>query len=199
LNVIFDFDGTLADTMRGLERAAVAVIARWYDVPRDEARAKYRDTIGQPFPMQLVEAFGSYDIRACSEFEYMKRHLYQYAKPCPQAPFVLSELVNKGMRTAVVSSTNVALVKDFAERNALALCDITGLSIGMDKAALIRTLKHVHGYELFVGDAIRDAEYARRAGIRFLGVCGTFSNEDWERAGLPHVAVLKGVLSYAGA
>jgi phosphoglycolate phosphatase-like HAD superfamily hydrolase len=197
VNVIFDFDGTLVDSMPFLEKAAIAVIRHYYNVDRDWARLKYRRSIGLPFETQLVEAFGwtPVQINAIPRFEFLKARYYRaHAKPFKDVVDVLTELATRGIRRSVVSSTKAWMVKDFCERYALPVSDICGNDTGDDKAEQIMALVKAHGPAKFYGDALRDANYARAAGVPFIGIVGTFTPEEFRRAGLLCMGSLRGVL-----
>lgn len=200
MNVIFDFDGTLADTMPMLEAYAIGALMT-YDKTKTEAehRAKYRRTIGAPFSVQMAQEYAGepWVEELIRLYENWKRKYYRKAKPFPEAAEVINALNAKGLRTQVVSSTSIKLVKAFVENNGLNLSDISGNQGGDDKAAQIRTLVGVHGEAMFVSDAPKDFNYAFAANVRFLGVQGTFTYRDFAEHGLASVQSLRGVLAYA--
>ena len=51
--VIFDFDGTLADSMPFLAEIGVEVMMRYYGITKDEAAERYKSTTGLPFEHQI--------------------------------------------------------------------------------------------------------------------------------------------------
>ncbi len=55
--VIFDFDGTIADTMPFLTELAVKLITENYNVSKEEAERKYLETTGMDFASQLETIF----------------------------------------------------------------------------------------------------------------------------------------------
>lgn len=198
MNVIFDFDGTLVDSMPFLEKAAIAVMRRYLSLNRDVARERYRRSIGAPFAIQMVEAFGPIPLvteAMIPRFEFLKARFYRaHAKPFKNVVDVLTELAARGIRRSIVSSTSAWMVKDFCERYALPVSDICGNDLGDDKAQQIMTLVKAHGPARFYGDALRDANYARAAGVPFVGIVGTFTPEEFRRAGLLCMGSLSGVL-----
>ncbi|GAI94524.1 unnamed protein product, partial [marine sediment metagenome] len=47
--VIFDFDGTIANTMPFLTELAIKVITENYNISKDKAKSRYIETIGMDF------------------------------------------------------------------------------------------------------------------------------------------------------
>ena len=50
---MFDFDGTLIDSMPFLEKNAVTLLRKFYSFSKEEAHEKYRATTGLPFVQQI--------------------------------------------------------------------------------------------------------------------------------------------------
>ncbi|GAH91182.1 unnamed protein product, partial [marine sediment metagenome] len=55
--VIFDFDGTIANTMPFLTELAIKVITENYNISKDKAKTRYIETIGMDFASQLETIF----------------------------------------------------------------------------------------------------------------------------------------------
>ncbi|MCK5259388.1 MAG: CDP-alcohol phosphatidyltransferase family protein, partial [Thermoplasmatales archaeon] len=72
--IIFDFDGTVADTMPFLTELAVKLITENYDISKEEAKRRYLETTGVDFASQLESIFSNHpnNQRVASDFEKRK-------------------------------------------------------------------------------------------------------------------------------
>ena len=87
--IIFDFDGTLANSMPFLERIGVKVMMKYYDISREEALDRYRVTTGLPYEQQIELNFPGNPVneQAVQEFERLKiEKIYclLYTSPSPR-------------------------------------------------------------------------------------------------------------------
>ena len=55
--VIFDFDGTLADSMPFLESIGVEMMMKYFGVSKEDATKRYRSTTGLPYEQQVKMNF----------------------------------------------------------------------------------------------------------------------------------------------
>ncbi|MFW9843489.1 MAG: HAD hydrolase-like protein [Candidatus Thorarchaeota archaeon] len=72
--VIFDFDGTLADSMPFLEKIGVEIMMKYFGVPKDDATHRYISTTGLPYEQQVKMNFQNHPEceNAIEEFEKLK-------------------------------------------------------------------------------------------------------------------------------
>ena len=199
--VLFDLDGTLADTMSELSVLGIGIFRRGFDLTPQAAAEAYRATAGAPFNVQLEEFApgGQANCQLGDEFETAKVAIFEGAELYEDALGLLESLIADGTKLAVVSSTREELVHEFALRTGLAArvdC-VLGHRGGDDKTIqILQALKWINGSPesaIFVGDAPRDADYAGRAGVDFLGIEHTFARATFLDRGLDSVPDLRAV------
>lgn len=189
--VIFDFDGTLADSMPFLESIGVLVMMGFHGVSRDEAASRYKMTTGLPYEHQIKLNFPGHEQNeaAIEEFERMKIERIYNQKLFPDAQEVLSEVRRRGFAVFVSSSTFEPTITEYFRR--LGLLDsfeaILGYRPGFEKGA--DHFKHVareYGIPLedivFVGDSIKDYERSKDF-CHFIAIEGMFTEADFREAG----------------
>jgi phosphoglycolate phosphatase-like HAD superfamily hydrolase len=182
--VALDFDGTMVDTMPALERAAVRVISLYHSISKHAARRLYRSTIGASFPEQLEELYPSNPRNALAArvFATEQVHVYERARVFPRTLAGLDFLRTSCHDFVVVSSTSythvaIVLARELGPEELL--CPVLGREAGT-KAEQLTILQA----DCLIGDAPRDAEYARRAGARFIAVEHTFRRRVFAELGL---------------
>jgi len=176
--VAFDFDGTLADSMGFLTDLAVDLLVRELGFEPDEALERYRATSGADFRSQLEELAPG-DPRAAvvaRRFEEAKAQHMPRCAPFADVAAALERLAAAGVPVLVCSSTRAELVRGFCARHGLdrLVTTVDGWAPGRDKRTQLRTWILAQGLPadrvVFVGDSRRDADVARAAGARFVGV-----------------------------
>ena len=198
--VLFDFDGTLADTVDGICATARTVL-RAHGVPEGEL-ARVSQIIGPPFPQAFSLVFGLSEEEAAQvTAEY--RAIYQDLgiKGWPLYPgmrALLEELRAAGRRLAVASSKREALViKAVADNGVSDLFDIVLGKKSDDQVSKAQTIvRAIDGLGLapsdavMVGDRHHDVEAAAACGVPCVGVTygGTAEPGELEAAGACAVA-----------
>ncbi|HIZ18488.1 MAG TPA: HAD hydrolase-like protein [Candidatus Olsenella stercoravium] len=193
--VIFDFDGTLANTVPVIVRTARTVLAR-HGLTDDDMGDLTR-LVGPPFPQAYSLVYGfSEDEAAQITAEY--RAIYRTIGPEAWPLFdgivdLLSRLRAAGRLTAVASSKQMPMVRTALADNRIA--DLFDLALGKssdaegDKVALIaRTLRELGvsaDGAVMVGDRHHDVEAAAACGVPCVGVTygGTGTVEELMGAG----------------
>ncbi len=217
--VIFDFDGTVADTKPAIVRTATTVLLGW-GIPADEVAAKVGELIGPPFPQAFSMVFG---VSADDAAEITRRYREIYFQIGEEAwPFfpsiadVLQHLRKAGKKTCVASSKlHTLILRGVADNGAAELFDaLVGNQEGVvdTKEEAIRAAIAAAGCSpdeaVMVGDRFHDVEGAAAVGIPCVGVLfgGTGTREELAGAGAVAVvdtteeleAVLLGELSDLG-
>lgn len=173
--LIFDFDGTIADTFD----AGVTILNKLADEfgfralhPKELERARDMRTsqlmkfLGIPArKMSRIARRGSEELHACI-------HSIQ---PLAGMPEALRELQALGFSLGIVTSNTELNVQIFLRSHGLELFDFIRCSSKLlGKARMIRSVirrQHVRAADiLFVGDETRDVEAAKKAGIRIAAV-----------------------------
>jgi phosphoglycolate phosphatase len=185
--VLFDMDGTLVDTMPIMADLAGGVMAELYGTPADRGREMYLATCGLPFIQQLGLLFPG-DARndeASRRFESQKPALCGQARMTPATIAALRDLRHQGMALAVSSNNGQDNVANFVRGNSFEFDLALGFGHGLykgkphfDRVATRFGIERSH--MLFVGDSLHDAHIAAREGVRFVGITGTFSREQFK-------------------
>jgi len=173
--LIFDFDGTIADTLDAgvmiLNKLAAEFGFRPLH-PKDMERVRDMRTrqlmkfLGIPArKMSRIARRGSEELYACI-------HSIQ---PLPGMPEALRELQTLGFALGIITSNTEVNVQIFLRSHGLELFDFVRCSSKLlGKARMIRSVirrQHVRAADiLFVGDETRDIEAAKKAGIRIAAV-----------------------------
>ena len=202
--VIFDFDGTLVDTMSGFADIAADVMHRRHGLDRAHARAEYLRTSGLPFRQQL-ELIAPGDLRndeAAEEFEATKQEGFFSERFDEDVKAALRGLRDRGLRVVVSSNNFQELVDRFVAREEDVQFDLVlgarpDFFKGTDHFKHVRDVLGLRDEEMiFVGDSLKDGEKALDSHIRFVARTGTFTALDFQRRfpGVPTVDRLTSLL-----
>lgn len=181
--IIFDFDGTLADTFP------------WFTAVLNDVAERYRF---RRIEADEVEALRGYSARQLIahlgippwKLPFIARHMRRLATddsdPVPVfsgAEAMLRELRQAGFVLAVVSSNTERNIRRAFGPEMAALFSHYACGAGLfGKASKFRQIARrtgiEHGHCLCVGDEIRDGEAARDAGMAFGAVSWGFTNPD---------------------
>ncbi|WP_349367611.1 HAD hydrolase-like protein [Salinarimonas sp.] len=187
---IFDFDGTLADTLP------------WFSTLLDDIAARFAIPAAAGLDVAAMRGLSAREIVAHLEVPAWKlpriaAHVHRLAEAAeialfPGVPEMLAALDARGVRLAVVSSNG-----EVAVRRALgpAAARVETFACGaklFGKARVFRTLVRRAGvpppHVLCVGDEIRDGEAAHEAGLAFGAVSWGYNTpEALARVGPAHV------------
>jgi phosphoglycolate phosphatase len=186
--VIFDFDGTLVDSMDVFANIAAEIMPKHYPINFDTARAMYMETSGLPFFQQLESLFPNHkaNAKASEEFESTKLEGY-YDRPLfTDTVDTLKHLRTNGMKVVVSSNNFQELVDAFVEKAGMEMDLVLGFKPGFAKGAdhfkyIEQTLNTNKQQMLFVGDSMKDAEKARDFGLDFVGKEGVFTRAEFTK------------------
>ncbi|MHA2085609.1 MAG: HAD family hydrolase [Candidatus Thorarchaeota archaeon] len=189
--IIFDFDGTLADSMPFLEKIGVQVMMKYFDVNKEEATERYQSTTGLPYEHQIKLNFpdNPKNETAIEEFEGLKIKRIFEQKLFSDTGETIKRLHKLGFKLFVSSSTfQSTIVEYFDRRNLTHLFEeIIGYRPGFEKGAdHFRHVESQHSLPLdnvvFVGDSLKDFERSKGF-CRFIGMNGIFNEADFLKAG----------------
>lgn len=198
--VLFDFDGTLADTVEGICSTARTVL-RAHGVPEEEL-ARVPQVIGPPFPQAFSIVFGLSPEEAAevtAEYRAIYQGLGLAGWPLyPGMRELLEDLRAEGRLLGVASSKRAALVEravaDNGVRDLFAVCLGKESDEQTSKAATIARAIELCGLRpddaVMVGDRHHDVEAAAACGVPCVGVTygGTAEPGELEGAGACAVA-----------
>lgn len=198
--VLFDFDGTLADTIAGICSTARTVL-RAHGILEEEL-VRVPQIIGPPFPQAFSLVFGLSEGEAAqvtAEYRAIYQDLGIQGWPLyPGMRELLEDLRAAGRRLAVASSKREALViKAVADNGVSGLFDVVLGKKSDDQVSKAETIARViEGLGLsasdavMVGDRHHDVDAAAACGVPCVGVTygGTAGPGELEDAGACSVA-----------
>lgn len=178
--VLFDFDGTLADTGGAVMRTARAVLRARGIEPTD---ADLRKLLGPPLVLGFEHAFGvTHDTALSLTQEY--RELFDKTvtpsdfPPIDDVPFLLDRLTLAGRRMSIATSRKESGARSMVDQ--LGWTDrfecVMGLNepVRLTKADSIRDALEYMGVDaadvVMVGDRLNDIEGAHACGVPCIGV-----------------------------
>jgi choline kinase/phosphoglycolate phosphatase-like HAD superfamily hydrolase/phosphatidylglycerophosphate synthase len=176
--VVFDFDGTVADSMGFLTDLAVGLLVDELGFERAQAIRRYLATTGSDFATQLDElAPGQPRLtEVASRFEAAKAEWIGCCEMFTDVVPAIERLAGAGVPVLLCSSTRAPLVREFCERYALLQRFASVDGWGPEHSKFVQLVRGVAaaGFAahevVFVGDSRRDADLARAAGTRFVGL-----------------------------
>jgi phosphoglycolate phosphatase-like HAD superfamily hydrolase len=190
--VIFDLDGTVADTMPFLTGLAVELISKHYCLAREVARQRYLETAGMDFAAQLEKIFPSHpkNPEVARLFEARKSRGLLDHPVFPDALAALLHFKARDVRRFVCSSTGHEVLREYVRANKIdqLLDGWFGQRPGLDKGQQVQQILDEHDLEpgevVFVGDSLLDWDFVKDKGVRFLGIRRIFDEQDFRRRGL---------------
>ncbi len=196
--VIFDFDGTVADTMPFLTELAVRLITSNYTINKEEAKRKYLETTGVDFASQLESIFpnnpNNEEVAAIFE-ERKVEGVFDHPIFSDVIP-ALKYFRSKKIKTFICSSTKQKIVTKYSQLNKIdVLIDsLFGYEPNFKKGEQIDfILQH---YELqpdkvfFVGDSLRDYDFTKDKKTKFIGISKIFEKKEFQKRGALSVSCL---------
>jgi phosphoglycolate phosphatase-like HAD superfamily hydrolase len=198
---VFDFDGTLVDSMGGFADIAAEVIEKNYGIPFETGRRRYLETSGIPFFQQLeiICPQGKYNSDCAAEFE--SRKLEGFFEAAPEAETLEGlKILQRNSIKLVVSSNNFqdnvdAYLRKHPMPMDLALgFDNNGLEKGKPHFMMVQSKFKVQPEEmLFCGDSLEDGQRALKCQVPFIGKLGTFTRKEFEKR-FPKVETIESIL-----
>ena len=184
---LFDFDGTLVDTMGGFADIAGRVINEYHpEMSFNEARANYLKTSGAPFFQQCEILFpGHHDNEKMVKiFEEEKQEGFFSQTFSEDVRNGINALRGRGDIAGVSSNNFQTLINKFIDREGLVFDVVLGFDKGFQKGKdhfeyVMKRFLLSREELTFIGDSLKDAEKAFANGINFIGKCGTFKRADF--------------------
>ena len=196
--IIFDFDGTLADTMSFLTDLATRLLVDHYDLTEKEAKDQYLRTSGLDFAAQMELIFPNHpkNEEIVAAFEKKKRGTILEHPLFPDAIPTLKFFQGLGITCFVCSSTPEELLDRYWRSSPVAIPveGYYGMKQNLNKSSRIDSILKDHDFQprevLFVGDSLKDGEIAVSKGIQFIGINRIFTRVEFGVQGLSSVSDL---------
>lgn len=178
--ILFDFDGTLVDTMGAFADVAGRLLSHYFGGTFEEGRHAYLATSGIPFFQQLAVLHPGNPLndRVAQEFERDKLSAYESKGLFPDVGPAVNEFRRLGVKSIVSSNNFTPVVEKFLASQEVRFDMVLGYGLGMCKgephfAHVERTLLVPRSEMCFVGDSVRDGELALAGGLMFMARTGT--------------------------
>ena len=189
--VIFDFDGTLADSMPFLQKIGVEIMMKHFGASKEDATERYVSTTGLPYEHQIKLNFpdDSRNEAAIEEFEQLKIERIYEQELFPDAERTVRELLSMGFPVFVSSSTFQPTIEEYFRRKGIIdlFKEIVGYRPGFEKGAdHFKHISSTHNIPIadmvFVGHSLKD--YERCKGFcDFIAVLRMFDIQSFGKAG----------------
>lgn len=188
--VIFDLDGTLADTLQDLADATNWGLTQLKQPPHPVASYKLLVGAGRTELCRRALAADRQDLvpeLATLMSDYYGKHCFDFTRPYPGIPDLLDRLAVRGIQLAILSNKPqnfVELTMDTLFRGrtfAAVVGDVDGMPRKPDPAGALRiaqALRIPPADIAYVGDTSIDMETANRAGMYAIGVSWGFRERD---------------------
>ena len=185
--ILFDFDGTLLDTMSGYSLIAANIINKYHsDYSFKKAKLSYLNTSGIPFFQQLEILFPNdkFNFIISETFEKEKQKVLFSSKFSNEVKETINYLRSMNIIIGVSSNNSQEFIDKFIKTGGLEFDIVLGFKKNFEKGKdhfnYILNKYSLNTQELsFVGDSLKDAEKAINNQIRFIGLCGTFTKEQF--------------------
>lgn len=188
--IIFDFDGTLADTFFWFKNVINKIADKYkfkrieeseHDILRSYSAYKFIKHLGVPL-WKIGEI--AYDMKKMMEHDIRQISLFEGIDN------LLQILSNKGALLAVVSSNSYENVRKVLgpENEALINHFECGVSLFGKHAKLKKVIRKIsvqHSESIYIGDEIRDREAAKNVNIAFGGVSWGYNSVESLKAHSP--------------
>ncbi len=186
--ILFDFDGTIIDTMFSFKKIAGSVINKYYDISIEEGERLYFETSGLPFiqQMEMIVPDGEFNKKVVDEFEQTKLDNFFDETFDKDVKDTLLKLKEKGYVIGVSSGNFTHLIEEFMKKEEVKFDLIMGFEKNFEKGKdhfehnLNKTSIKKEDL-IFVGDSIKDGERANDFGVKFIGREGIFKKERFQK------------------
>ncbi len=190
--VIFDFDGTIANTMPFLTDVAVKLIVENYKISRETALRRYLETTGVDFACQMEQIFPGHpkNPEIVDAFEASKREGVLDHALFPEVFPTLQFLKKRNIKRFICTSTKSEILCEYVTRYKIA--DYVDACLGYEKdfgkdkqiESILERCDLEPEEVIFVGDSLRDGDFVKDRKVRFIGIHRIFDEEAFAQHGL---------------
>ncbi|GEM_PF-2000026 len=188
--VLWDFDGTLVETMKDHVKLATQVISKHFKLSKKKAKEKYLETSGLPFAKQLEIIFPQENFKKlrqkCAK-EYQKRKIkevYGKIKSRRYSKEILEETKKETIKQFILSGTEEKIVKNWLKKEKIKGIEVLGKEKGTKKdhfQFLFRKFNRANHFFILVSDSPKDMELP--ADLKVVILTPLFKRKDFEKKG----------------
>ena len=196
--IIFDFDGTLVDSMSLYAKKASDLISSYYNLDKESAKTLYLKTSGRPFIEQLNILFpdNKKNTKVAHILEKWKASILHQLKPFPDVMPLFAELKKRGYLIAISSNNLQDYVKKIVNSWEIKLDFVLGwdgkdFKKGEPHISYLEKVTSVYRDKfLMVGDSPHDLRIALTCRLDFVALLRSFPEESFKSI-LPSVKVIR--------
>jgi len=193
-HVIFDMDGTLVDNLELIVRSFNYAVARFVgrEFSKGEVFARFGPTLEKMVAGIVPKEDGK---RAIARYhEHYRKFFHEYARTCPGIIELITALRRANLITSVCTGSDRRMTETTLEKSGLRnlfSTVVTADDVSREKpdpAGLILTMQLARTQPtqtIYLGDAARDIEASKRAGIASAAVLWGFGKEATLRTQAP--------------
>lgn len=194
--IVFDFDGTLINSMAGFGEIAAQVLDRQFACGIEWAYQRYIETSGLPFSFQIEKIFPG-DSRNAAALEEFTRLKKEYYRDCPFYSDVaasLQSLKKQGFVLAISSNNEQDILDSKAAELGVDFDLVLGFRPNFLKGRdhfnrILSELGLSRESVVFVGDSLHDGLAASESQIPFIARTGTFTQQQFDKQGIAFAGV----------
>lgn len=173
--LVFDFDGTIADTFHAMVRIGNVLSSEFHfkSIAPDEVEALKDKSSKDIIRFLRIPFYKVPVIAARARIELYKE--IERVKPLAGLKEILKQLKDSGYQMSILTSNSLDNVYQFLKRNDLDVFDfatacpkVFGKSHGL--RSIIKNKRLLPAQIIYIGDETRDIEAARKAGVRVASV-----------------------------
>ena len=197
--LIFNFDGTIIDTMFDYAKELADLISKSTDLSYDYVYERYLKTSGIPSSYQIREILCGYPdsiiSRINQEFLQIKRRILMSKDVYPEFRHVVNVVRRGGIMVFISSNLEQDLLDEFVATKGINVDE----ALGFRGESFMKGKPHIeyiiNKYDLstnniiFIADSLKDIEYAKQCNVLFVGIEGTFRSEDFKKVD-PNIPVI---------
>lgn len=182
--IIFDFDGTIADTFSILLNIYNEAAAKFNCRPVD---AKDIEKLRSQKPQKFLKEYGVKGYKVPLMAIYIKRQLSKHLleiDPVDDIDKVLAKLIGQDYKLGILSSNSKSNIETFLRQHGLnGYFDFiyTSRNVFRKDLALKKIIKAQHISKsdvIYVGDETRDIEACKKAGVKIIAVAWGFNSKE---------------------
>jgi len=201
--IIFDWDGTIVDSMSVYTKAFSTVLSRKFGISENASSQYYKNSAGKTLSVEFVQAISRFADKRIRKTEQLEKEFWKILEGDLNANLIegaketLQGLKVKNRKISIWSGSKEEVIKSQIIK--LGIDDLIDFCIGTKSGPNQTTkgpdffkiiadyfkinVKDLRNQAIVVGDGPGDMEAAKKCGVFAIGVLKTTSKENLEKAG----------------